>query len=106
MANPGPERDISITSGTLASVLGAELVGQPTIVLTHLESLESARPGALSFIRSARYAKAWTASKASAALVNKDVPIAEPDVDESPFHGPRALLIVPDADLALIKALD
>jgi UDP-3-O-[3-hydroxymyristoyl] glucosamine N-acyltransferase len=106
MPSSSPERPISITTGELSVLLGAELQGAPTITLTHFDALESARPGALSYIRSARYAKAWMASKASAALVNRDITLPEQDVDESPFHGPRALLMVPDADLAMIKVLD
>jgi UDP-3-O-[3-hydroxymyristoyl] glucosamine N-acyltransferase len=102
------ERPISITSGELAALLGAELRGQGSIQLTHIDSLERAAPGALSFIRNGRYAREWASSKASAALVAKDVPLANIDEElgDGPFHGSRALLIVPDADLAMIKALD
>jgi UDP-3-O-[3-hydroxymyristoyl] glucosamine N-acyltransferase len=102
------ERPITISAGELAALLGAELRGQPGIQITHIDALERAGTGALSFIRSARYAKEWGSSKASAALITKDVPLAEiaTALDESPFHGARALLIVPDADLAMVKALD
>jgi UDP-3-O-[3-hydroxymyristoyl] glucosamine N-acyltransferase len=102
------ERPILITSGELAALLGAELRGQPSIQLTHIDSLERAAPGALSFIRNGRYAREWASSKASAALVAKDVPLAAIDGElaDGPFHGSRALLIVPDADLAMVKALD
>jgi UDP-3-O-[3-hydroxymyristoyl] glucosamine N-acyltransferase len=102
------ERPITISAGELAALLGAELRGEPGIQITHIDALERAGTGALSFIRNARYAKEWSSSKASAALITRDIPLAslETELDESPFHGQRALLIVPDADLAMVKALD
>lgn len=102
------ERTITISSGELAALLGAELLGRPDVAITHIDALERATPGALTFIRNARYSRAWADSKASAALVTRDVPLAnlESELDDGPFHGPRALLIVSDADLAMVKALE
>jgi UDP-3-O-[3-hydroxymyristoyl] glucosamine N-acyltransferase len=102
------ERTIAIPSGELASLLGADLRGQADISITHIDSLERAGPGALSFIRNARYAKEWSQSKASAALVSRDIPLAniESELSAGPFHGARALLVVHDADLAMVRALD
>lgn len=87
------------TTGELAAVLGAELDGPADLPITGIETLENAGPGALAFIRSARYASRWPESKASAALVTRGI--------EVPGHGPsgRALLVVEDADLAMIELL-
>jgi UDP-3-O-[3-hydroxymyristoyl] glucosamine N-acyltransferase len=102
------ERPITISAGDLATLLGAELRGAAAVQVTHIDSLERAAPGALSFIRNARYAKQWAESKASAALLSKDIPLAtvEDSLEDGPFHGARALLIVHDADLAMVRALD
>jgi UDP-3-O-[3-hydroxymyristoyl] glucosamine N-acyltransferase len=102
------ERPITISSGELAALVGAELRGKGDITITHIDSLERAGPGALSFIRNARYAKEWAVSKAAAALITRDIPLAdiENQLEPTPFHGPRALLLVADADLAMIRVLD
>lgn len=88
------------TTGALAELLDAQLVGPPDLTLNALETIDRAQPGALTFIRSREYARGWHASRASAALVSHGV--------EVPGHDPaaRALLYVPDADLALIKILE
>jgi UDP-3-O-[3-hydroxymyristoyl] glucosamine N-acyltransferase len=100
-------RAITITTGELAALLGAELVGLADISLDHVDALERAKPGALSFIRSNRFLNDWHASKASAAIISKHVPIASLlDEASSAMREPRALLVVPDADLALIRVLD
>lgn len=89
-----------MTTGALAQHLGAQLVGPPNLPIERLETLERSAPGCLSFIRDSGYAAAWPASKASAALVTRSV--------EVPGHDPsaRALIFVPNADLALNTVLD
>ncbi|MEO1008791.1 MAG: UDP-3-O-(3-hydroxymyristoyl)glucosamine N-acyltransferase [Planctomycetota bacterium] len=83
------------TTGTLATMLDARLVGPDDIPLADIAGLDKATAGALTFIRDSRYAKQWPQSSASAALVSEGV--------EVPGHDPsdRALLFVPDADRAL-----
>jgi UDP-3-O-[3-hydroxymyristoyl] glucosamine N-acyltransferase len=92
----------SISTAELASILGAQLIGPGTILISRLEALEHAAPGELSFIRSARFAKAWTASRASAAIVARDVPL-NGLMDTT---AERALLVVPDADAAVARLLE
>lgn len=106
MAN---ERVISITTGELAALVGAELLGPATIRVERVDALERAVAGTLSFIRSAAYLKDWEHGKASAALVSRDVPlgvIGETLANGAPMREPRALLVVPDADIAMVRVLD
>jgi UDP-3-O-[3-hydroxymyristoyl] glucosamine N-acyltransferase len=90
----------TLTTGAVAHLLNAELVGPASIELTHFEGLDRAGAGGLSFIRSPEFARGWAASKASAALVTRGI--------EVPGHQPesRALIFVPDADLALASLLE
>jgi UDP-3-O-[3-hydroxymyristoyl] glucosamine N-acyltransferase len=89
----------------LASVVGAtRVVGECTIHA--LDSLETAGPHSLSFARDERSAHTWLAGKGGALLVaertwNKACEGA-PALDESS----RCVLLVPDADLALIAILE
>ncbi|MEZ6242515.1 MAG: UDP-3-O-(3-hydroxymyristoyl)glucosamine N-acyltransferase [Phycisphaerales bacterium] len=96
MAQPKP----TYTTGQLAQLLAAELVGPADLELTSIGALEDARPGALSFIRSADFARLWGASQASAALVTKGVQIPDHDPER------RAILYVDDADAALVRVLN
>lgn len=89
-----------LTTGALAQTLGAALIGPPHLEITRLDTVERAGPGGLTFIRDSGFASAWPASRASAALVTRGI--------EVPGHDPaaRALLMVPNADLALNTVLD
>jgi len=91
------------TAGELATLLEAELLGPADAVLTHLDAIDRAGPGALTFVRSGKYARGWPASAAAAAIVGREVPLAAMRPGE---HDGRPLLIVGDADLALIRALE
>jgi UDP-3-O-[3-hydroxymyristoyl] glucosamine N-acyltransferase len=88
------------TAGTLAQRLDATLIGPTDLPIDGLETIERAGPRHLTFIRTTEFANLWAASGAGAALVSRGIEVAG--------HDPtvRALLIVPDADLALIKALE
>jgi UDP-3-O-[3-hydroxymyristoyl] glucosamine N-acyltransferase len=87
------------TTGTIAASIGAELIGPSHLVITEVDSIEHAGPGALTFIRSGRYASQWSQSRATAALVTRGVPVAGHD----PVR--RALLIVDNADVAMLGLL-
>jgi len=91
---------MSWTSGALAKALSATLVGPDDIAVARLGSLENADGATLTFIRDARHAQRWSASKARCAIVSHG---AEP-ADHDPCA--RALLIVDDADNALIRLLE
>lgn len=87
------------TTGELAKTLRARLEGSPDLPLHGMATLESARPGTLTFVRSQEYARAWASCRASAAIVTEGV--------ELPAPGPeKAILRVANADHALIVVLD
>jgi UDP-3-O-[3-hydroxymyristoyl] glucosamine N-acyltransferase len=87
------------TTGSVGALLGAELVGPESLPIDGLATIDDASAGQLTFIRSARYASRWAASAASAALVSRGVSV--------PGHDParRALLLVPDAEAAMVTLL-
>jgi UDP-3-O-[3-hydroxymyristoyl] glucosamine N-acyltransferase len=68
---------ISISAGDLAAMLTGELVGPADTVLTGIQSLESAGPNDLSFVRSEAFTKSAKSSKAGAMLVAKGVDLSE-----------------------------
>jgi len=87
----------SLTTGQIARIVGADLQGPGDIVITRPAGVDDAVEGEICFIRSEKFAPNWTASRASAALVRRGVAV-EPR--------PRsAILIVDDADLAMVDLL-
>ena len=90
----------SATTGALAEILGARLVGPADIPLADIAPLDKATAGALTFIRDQRHAAGWTTSNASAALVTEGVRLEEGDTTD------RAILYVKDADRALLTLLE
>ncbi len=88
-----------MTTGAVAAKLGAELVGRDDLPLTRMDTLDRADAQTLSFIRDKKHAALWAESAAGAAIITRDV--------EAAGHDPqtRALLIVDDADHALIDLL-
>lgn len=98
---PGPPATpgILFTSGELAARLKGELRGSASINIRGLESLENAGSEQLSFIRDAKFWPRWTASKCGTTLVSRRA------AESAPPPGDRALIIVPDADAAIIHLL-
>lgn len=96
-ASPGGLR---ASTGQLAALLDAELIGPADLTVHTFEPIDRASPGALTFIRSAVYAAEWARSGASAALVSRGI--------EVPGHDAscRALLVVPNADVAVARLLE
>jgi len=89
-----------LTTGKLAAELGAALSGPADTAISSAESLDRAGAGHITFIRSAKFAKAWPTSAASAALVTRGIELPAGD-------GPaRAVLTVADADMAMIRVLE
>lgn len=87
------------TSGEIAERLGAELLGPADLPILAFDAIENARQGALTFIRSQRYAALWKSSDASAALVSRGLEVEGHDAAR------RALLFVDDADRALAQVM-
>jgi len=89
------------TTGEVAALLGARLIGPPDLPLHTLAGIDQGGPGAITFIRSEEYAARWPASACTAALVSSSLA-------DIKGHDPatRALIIVDSADRAMITLLD
>lgn len=88
-----------MTTGALAAYLHADVVGSPDIQITHVDKLEAAGAGALTFLRSGKFFDLWRKSAASAALVTRG--LTPPDDTSG-----KTILLVDDADLALNLVLE
>jgi UDP-3-O-[3-hydroxymyristoyl] glucosamine N-acyltransferase len=88
-----------LTSGSLALLLGSTVQGPDDLPITGIDTMERAGPTHLTFIRSSRYANAWTTSKARVALVSVGVEVPGHDAAS------RAIILVKNADLALNTVL-
>lgn len=77
--------------------VGGKLAGDPAVVINGVEEISSAREHHLTFVGHKKFIAAWDKSDASAAIVNDNL-------DLDPGEG-RALIIVPDADLAMAEVL-
>lgn len=89
------------TTGEVAQLLGARLIGPPDLPLHSLAGIDQGGPGAITFIRSEAYAARWATSNCTAALVSRNLA-------DIKGHDPatRALIIVDSADRAMITLLD
>lgn len=98
---------MTITSGELAALLGAELRGPGDVRLSGFAPLETAGADDLTFVREARYAGRLLESKAGAALVSRAVLGDEAALRAvEGVRGGRAVLIVDDADMAMVRLLE
>jgi len=91
----------------IARLVRGSLLGPGEVAIERIETLDLAGPGSLTFVRSSKFGRRWATSLASAAIVTRDVPLADlvPGFDPASPTSPRPLIIVPDADLALITLL-
>jgi UDP-3-O-[3-hydroxymyristoyl] glucosamine N-acyltransferase len=88
---------IKFTIEEINQAVNGTLAGNPTILISGVEQISEATKNQLTFIGEKKYIKLWGQSNASAAIVNDNLDI-EPGKD-------RALVRVPDADLALALVL-
>ncbi len=91
---------LQFTAGQVAAMLGADLIGNPDAPVRTVAPVHPGADGALTFIRSAKFAGKWATSACSAALVTRGIDVPDHDADD------RALIIVDNADLAVIKILE
>lgn len=91
---------LNFTTGALAAALGAELVGRGDLPIHSLDPMDQAGPESLTFIRSEQYARRWAGRPVAAALVTRGIEVTGHDPQT------RALLVVDDADLALVRLLE
>ena len=80
------------------AVLKGELVGNTTHLITAPEQLEKAALNHITFIGNRKYAKLWSDSRASAAVIDETIPL-EPGEN-------RVLIKVKNADLAMAQILE
>ncbi len=85
---------------SIAEAVDGRLIGDGDVLITGLAQIDQAEAHQLSFIGESAYADKWADSKASAALISIDV-----EIDEQPGEG-RAMIFVPNADLAMAKVLE
>ncbi|MBK9188486.1 MAG: UDP-3-O-(3-hydroxymyristoyl)glucosamine N-acyltransferase [Phycisphaerales bacterium] len=92
---------VARTAEALARELGGELQGDPQAPVTRIDTIDGATTGSLSFIRTERFAEAWVLSKASVGLISQSAAGQARELAQG-----RALILVPDADLALVRVLE
>lgn len=85
------------TTGQINQAVEGTLEGSSKIKISGVEKLSKAMSNQISFVGEKKYIKSWDQSLASAAIVNENL-------DVEPGQG-RALLRVPDADLAMAAVL-
>ncbi len=90
----------STTVGHLATVVGGEVIGRHDLVVTGIETMDRAGPEHLTFIRSNTFGNDWPKSRALASLVGCGLRVQGHD------PATRALIVVPDADMALNLILE
>ncbi|MBX3387859.1 MAG: UDP-3-O-(3-hydroxymyristoyl)glucosamine N-acyltransferase [Phycisphaeraceae bacterium] len=88
-----------MTAGKLAELLGGELLGSPETAISGIGAIDQARPGDLTFIRSTKFAQMWDRSKASVAILAREV-----GPPRALAEG-RSLIVVDDVDVAQLKIL-
>lgn len=99
------------TARTIAETLGkagisATIQGDHEAVIRRLANFNEAKPEELTFIRTESLARKWNECGASAALVSQAAAVGTADWQPTNTTShKRALIIVPDADLALNEVL-
>lgn len=91
---------LPISSQGIADLLGGKLIGNPTVMLDSLGSIETGDESTLTFIRSKNFANLWSDSACGCALVSEGIEVPDHDSDQ------RALIVVEDSDVAMVKLLD
>jgi UDP-3-O-[3-hydroxymyristoyl] glucosamine N-acyltransferase len=88
----------SFSIATISEKLNGVLTGNAALTITGPEELSQAKENQITFIGSKKFAKAWEASHASAAIVSEDVMV-------EPGDG-RAIIKVKNADIAMSQVLE
>ena len=90
----------SIADALRSAGINVELRGAGSIPIDRVAPAPSADLGSITFYRGEKFAAAWRDGSASAALISRR------HADVFPVYPDRALLLVPDADLAFIAVLN
>lgn len=86
------------TAQQISQHVGGTLVGSASLALLRVESMDRSGAGDLTLITDDRYVRLWPEAQASGALVQQGLKV-------EPGDG-RALIFVPDASLAMLRALE
>ena len=79
----------------IAREVGGKIIGDDSLGITGIDSLDSARPGSISFFADRRYKESLTKTKASAIMVREETDL---------FRGPQ--VVVPNPELAYVRVAD
>ncbi|MEX0742085.1 MAG: UDP-3-O-(3-hydroxymyristoyl)glucosamine N-acyltransferase [Phycisphaeraceae bacterium] len=93
-----PDQLTSWTAQTMADHVAGTLLGPADLPIVSMEALDRAEPNQLTFISNERYAKQWLKSRSCVALIPDGLAVEEAEG--------RALITVPDVDLAVAKVLE
>ncbi|WP_291868722.1 UDP-3-O-(3-hydroxymyristoyl)glucosamine N-acyltransferase [Maribacter sp.] len=88
----------SFTVAEINAVLNGEILGKTSAIIKAPEQLEKAKEGEITVIGNRKYAKLWESSNASVAVIDEKINL-EPGEN-------KALIKVPNADLAMAKILE
>lgn len=80
----------------IADVVSGEVVGDDSMVITGINSLDEADTGEISFFFHPRYKKSLVKTKASAVIVNEEIDL---------FKGPQVLVLSPELAYARVAGL-
>ncbi len=87
------------TAGSLAVAIEAVLDGPAEIKVLGVSSIDEAKPGDVTFMMNAKYAKGWSTTRASIGIIQEDIEITGHD------SAVRALLRVKRPDIAMAQVL-
>jgi UDP-3-O-[3-hydroxymyristoyl] glucosamine N-acyltransferase len=87
------------TTDDLARLVSGELRGRPDLLVTGVNALADASEAEITFIADDDHAKAWGEARAGAAVISASLDPAGHDPES------RALIVVPNAALAMIELL-
>lgn len=87
----------------IARRVGGRVVGDASVVVARIGGLGDVGADGLSFVRDSKQVTKWNGGKAGAALISEKT-LGEEGVEAASGDG-RALIVVADADLALIELL-
>jgi len=96
----GPALDSSRTAAEIAVLVDGSIEGAGDAAVRGIETVEHAVEGDLTFIGDARHARHWADSKASVALVTRELDLGDWDSTS------RSVIRVEDADQAMIQMLE
>jgi UDP-3-O-[3-hydroxymyristoyl] glucosamine N-acyltransferase len=92
--NAGTTKEVTLKE--IARVAGGRVVGDDSVIITGINSLDSARPGEISFLTDPRYRQAIVHTRASAMIVGEEVDL---------YKGPQVVVADPGIAYAKVAGL-